>query len=191
MKLNRSTIVLPLAGLLLVAGASVVLATSGPAPVATDTTVVPAAESASPSATTGTKITPKDTALTEVLDDLVAKGTITESQKQAILDGVAAERTARQAERKAAREAAKAQRQQVRTFLEDGVITQEEFDQLPADSALRQATDLMADGKITTEELRAIGRGFGFGKGGRHGGIWGPGKNFTAPDASASPSSSS
>jgi polyhydroxyalkanoate synthesis regulator phasin len=193
MKLNRTSIVLPLASLLVVAGASVVLATSGPAPAANDTTVVPAAESASPSASAKTTIKPKDTALTEVLDDLVAKGTITESQKQAVLDGVAAERAARQAERKAAREAAKANRQQLRTFLEDGVITQEEFDQLPADSALRQATDLMADGKITTEELKALGRGFGFGFGrGGHGhGGWKFLPNGTSPDASASPSTSS
>jgi hypothetical protein len=182
MKLNRSTIVLPLAGLLIVAGAGAVMATSGPAPAATDTTIVPAAESAPP-ATDPTTMRPRDTALTDVLDDLVANGTINESQKQAILDGVAAERTARRAERQADRE-------QVRTFLADGVITQGEFDQLPAESRIRELDELMADGSITIEELQALRRGFGGGRGG-HGDGWKMGPGDPAPDASAAPESSS
>ncbi len=102
--------------------------------------------------------------LSDVLDDLVTKGTITATQKTAILDAVKAERTvrreARQEARKAAREQAKANRQQLKGFLADGVITQEEFDKLPADSRLRKVTGLMDDGKITTDELKALGRGF-------------------------------
>jgi polyhydroxyalkanoate synthesis regulator phasin len=183
MKLNRSTVVLPLAGLLVVLGAGAVMATSGPAPASTDTTIVPAAESASPSTSTDPTTKPKDTVLADVLDDLVANGTITQSQKQAVLDGVAAERTARQAERKA-------NRMQLRTILEDGVITQEEFDQLPADSRIRQLDELMADGSITTDELKALGRGFGLGRGG-HGHGWKTAPDGIAPDASASPSTSS
>ena len=186
MKRNRTTLVLPLAGLLVVAGAGAVLATSGDGGSTTGTVVIPAAESASPDAGSGTTITPdrapdkpKDTVLTDVLDDLVANGTITESQKTAILDGLAAERTAR-------REAAQAQRQQLRQFLADGQITQEELDQLPADSPLRQLTGVMDDGKITTDELRGLGRGFGH----RHGfGKLFP-KDGTAPDASPAPSES-
>jgi hypothetical protein len=182
--LNRTTLVLPLAGLLVVAGAGAVLATSGDAGV--NTIVIPAAESASPDASSGTTTRPdkpKDTVLTDVLDDLVAKGTITESQKTAILDGLTAERTAR-------REAAKAQRQQLRDFLADGQITQEELDQLPEDSPLRQLTGVMDDGKITTDELRGLGRGFGFGKGHGHGfGKLFP-KDGAAPDASPAPSES-
>ncbi len=183
MKLNRTTLVLPLAGLLVVAGAGAVLATGAPAPAATDTTVVPAAESPSASPATDTKTTPKDTALTDVLDDLVAKGTINESQKQAILDGLTAERTAR-------REARQATREQLRTFLEDGVITQEEFDQLPEDSRFRQLEDLLGNGGITTDELKALGRGFGMGRGG-HGHGWNVAPDGTSPDAPASPSTSS
>ncbi len=186
MKRNRTTLVLPLAGVLVIAGAGAVLATSGDRGPVTGTTVIPAAESASPDATSGTTPTPdkpKDTVLTDVLDDLVAKGTITESQKSAILDGLAAERTAR-------REAAQAQRQQLRTFLADGQITQEELDQLPADSPLRQLTGVMDDGRITTDELRSLGRGFGFGGGRGHGfGKLFP-KDGTAPDASPAPSES-
>ena len=190
MKRNRTTLVLPLAGLLVVAGAGAVLATSGDGGSTTGTVVIPAAESASPDAGSGTTITPdqtpdkpKDTVLTDVLDDLVANGTITESQKTAILDGLAAERTAR-------REAAQAQRQQLREFLADGQITQEELDQLPEDSPLRQLTGVMDDGRITTDELRGLGRGFGFGFGHGHGfGKLFP-KDGTAPDASPAPSES-
>ncbi len=185
-KRNRSTLVLPLAGLLVVAGAGAALATSGDAGSSTNTIVIPAAESASPDASSGTTTTPdkpKDTALTDVLDDLVANGTITESQKTAILDGLTAERTAR-------REAAQAQRQQLKDFLADGQITQDELDQLPEDSPLRQLTGVMDDGKITTDELRGLGRGFGFGRGHGHGfGKLFP-KDGTAPETSPAPSES-
>lgn len=183
MKLNRTSVVLPLAGLLVIAGAGAVFATSGSAPSGTDT-VVPAA--ASPSPSTGATTTPpveKDTALTSVLDDLVAKGTITGTQKTAILDALAAERTARRAARQADRE-------QLKSFLADGVITQAEIDQLPADSQLRTLTTLLDDGKITTEELRSLGRGvLGGGRGGHgmgHG--WFGGGKGAAPDASPSAS---
>ena len=54
----------------------------------------------------------KDTALTTVLDDLVAKGTITAAQKQAILDGLPAERDARIADAKARRRRSARRREQ-------------------------------------------------------------------------------
>jgi polyhydroxyalkanoate synthesis regulator phasin len=186
-KVNRATLVLPLAGLLVVGGAGAVLATSGDVATGGTDTVVPAAESPSPDA--GTTPTMKDTALTSVLDDLVADGTITSSQKTAILDALAAERTARH-------EARQAEREQLQGFLSDGVITQSEFDQLPEDSRIRELEDLLSNGGITTDELAAL-RGFG-GRGG-HGGGHGGGKWFgggmgpdgVAPDASASPTTSS
>jgi polyhydroxyalkanoate synthesis regulator phasin len=171
------TLVLPLAGLLIVGAAGAVMATSSSTPSSgTDTTVVPAAESASPAPSAATTAEPKDTVLSDVLDDLVTKGTIDSSQRTAILDAVTAERTAR-------REARQAAREQLKSFLADGQITQAELDQLPADSPLRTLTSLMDDGKITTDELRTLGRGFlgrghGFGKGGI----------FGTPDATPSPS---
>ena len=122
----------------------------------------------------------KDEALTSVLDDLVAKGTITAAQKQAIVDGLQAEREQRIADAKARMEALRAQAAKVKEFLADGQITQAELDQLPADSPLRNLSNLMDDGKITTEELRrsdaaflgnggfrGFGRGHGFGCGPR------------------------
>jgi polyhydroxyalkanoate synthesis regulator phasin len=179
----QKTLVLPLAALLVVGAAGAVLAVSTDPSSGDAGAVVPAVESPSPSAAPGWGKSIEDTALADVLDDLVSKGTITAAQKTAILDALVAEKEARRAERQAHRE-------QMRTFLADGVITQQEFDQLPEDSPLRQAAGLMDDGQITTDELRSLGRGFGKGGGhgfGRGGGMWG------APpaEAPASPSSSS
>ncbi|MEW6223671.1 MAG: hypothetical protein AB1627_03500 [Chloroflexota bacterium] len=191
MKLN-TTLGLPLAALLVVGAAGAVLATSGATGGDTDA-VVPAAESASPDASAGTTFKPaRDGILTDVLDDLVGKGTITEAQKTAILDALTAEREARRADRLE-------RMQQLKDILEDGQITQDEFDSLPEDSRLRQVDgieDLLADGKITTDELRSLGRGlgFGFGRGGHgpgHGWFGGLGDGDTTPDASASPATSS
>lgn len=180
------TLVIPLAGLLLVGAAGAALATSAAAPAVDTGSVIPAVESPSPSATTTTK-PPRDGALTDVLTDLVTKGTITAAQKTAILDALGAERTARQAERAADRAARQAEREKVRGFLSDGVITQAELDQLPADHPLRQLTTLMDDGKITLDELKSVGRGAlkGMGMGGGHGWMRGAG-----PNASAAPTAS-
>jgi polyhydroxyalkanoate synthesis regulator phasin len=194
-KLN-TTLVLPLAALLVVGAAGAVLATSGGTTGGDTGTVVPAAESASPDASADTTLKPaRDGVLTDVLDDLVGIGTITESQKTAILDALTAEREARRAERQE-------RMQQLRDILEDGQITQAELDQLPEDSRIRQLDnldELMADGSITTDELRSLGRGLGRGLGlgrgrgwhgfGGHGFFGGP--NDVTPDASASPSASS
>jgi hypothetical protein len=191
-KLSK-TLVIPVAGLLVVLGAGAVLASTAASPAASGGAAVqPAAASASPGASgaPAPKREFKDQALTSVLDDLVAKGTITAAQKQAILDGLQAEREQRIADAKARMEALRAQAEKVKEFLADGQITQQELNQLPADSPLRQLTNLMDDGKITTDELRSIGRGWfgGFGRG--HGFGWGKGpfRDGAKPDASPSAS---
>ena len=189
MKIHPSTVVVPLAVVLLVGAAGAVLASSGGgAPARPVTPAAAATASPAPTATT-TKPVPTDTALTTALDKLVADGTITAAQKEAILGAVTDEREARAAERKAQREALKAQREQVKGFLSDGVITQEELDQLPADSPLRSLTSLLDDGKITTDELRQLGRSWFFGGGRGHGGGFFHDKHVdrTSPDASPSP----
>ena len=221
MKIHPSTVVVPLAVVLLVGAAGAVLATSNPSPAGN--AGAQAEETASPGATTAPAPTTAptnapagpssgpsparpfpgvgldDTALKTALDKLVANGTITAAQEQAILDAVTAERQARAQERQAQRQALQAQRDQIRTFLADGQITQDELDQLPADSPLRQLTNLMSDGKITIDELRQLGRdlfpGLGLGGGGRgHGfGLFGPWKGGLQnpgvnPGASPSPS---
>jgi polyhydroxyalkanoate synthesis regulator phasin len=183
----QKTLVLPLTALLLIGAAGAVLATSrGPSSV-DDGAVVPAVESPSPSAAPGMGKSIEDTALADVLDDLVSKGTITAAQKTAILDALVAEKEARRTERQA-------ERQQLKDFLADGAITQDELDKLPEDSPLRQLSNLMDDGKITTDELRGLGRGFGkggghwFGRGfGHGGGMWGE----PPVEAPASPTTSS
>ena len=192
MKLSK-TLVVPLAGLLLVVAGGAALATSGAAPAADTGKVVPTAETAAPAPSAGTTVKPeKDTALTEVLDDLVAKNTITAAQKTAILDALKTERAARLAERKAAREEQKALQQKIKGFLSDGVITQAELDQLPADHPLRKLTTLMDDGKITTDELKSLGRGGmkDLGIGGGRGWKNGQGGMPFVPKPAASPTTS-
>jgi hypothetical protein len=182
MQLSKTTVGIPLAGLLLIGAAGAVAATTGePAP---DTAITLAAPSATPAPSAGTTVTPvakQDTVLSDVLDGLVAKGTITAAQQTAIEDAVAAERTARQQARQAARE-------QLQGFLADGVITKAEFDQLPADSPLRTATTLMDDGQITTQELQSLGHGFGLGRGGHGHGPHDATDDDTTPAPTPSPS---
>ena len=187
MKLSKS-LVIPVAGLLVALGAGAVLASNGTSPAASGARVAPAAESPSPAASGAPKRELKDTALTSVLDDLVAKGTITAAQKTAILDGLKAEREQRLADWKAKMEALKAQAEKVKGFLADGEITQAELDQLPADSPLRKLTNLMDDGKITTDELKSIGRGWFGGRGHGFGRGFGHDGDGNKSDASPSPS---
>lgn len=165
----RKLIALALGAGLLVLGTGAVLAQTAPTPT--------------PSATTTPQERPdKDGLLSDVLADLVSDGTINQSQADKIISELQARRDARRA-------AAEAQRQQLRGFLEDGVITADELAQLPADSPLRQLESLLDDGQITQDELQQLGRGFGFGRGpggfGHHG--WGP-KDGTDPNASPAPS---
>ncbi len=140
---------LPLAGLLLVGGATAVLAQSGAAG-----TVVQAASDVATGA---------GTLLRDVLDDLVADGTIDQQQADAIADAMDERRTE-------LREQAEALRVQMRTFLEDGVLSAEELAQLPEDHPLRNLDQYLEDGQLTTDELRELrGLGFGFGGRGHHG----------------------
>ncbi len=184
MKFSK-TLVVPLAGLLLVGVAGAALATSGTAPAADTGGVIPAAETATPAPPAGTTFKPeKDGAITDVLTDLVAKGTITAAQKTAILDALKVERTERQAARQAEREKLKADREKLKGFLADGVITKAELGQLSAANPLRQLTTLMDDGKITLDELKSLGRDRmkGFGMGGGRG--WMHNGRGLGPDAS-------
>ena len=188
MKLSK-TLVVPLVGLLLVFAAGAALATTGSSPVSSTGGVIPAASTPSPTPSAATLKPARETALDKVLKDLVTKGTITAAQRTAILDALTAERATRQADRKAAqagRKAAQAERkalqQKIKGFLSDGVITKDELDQLPANHPLRQMTALMADGKITLDELKSLGRGWAQGLGIGKGGHW-----IWVPNASASP----
>jgi len=165
-KLSRTALVIPLAGLLLVGGAGAVFAATSTA-ATPSAPAAPAADQATPAPAPAASTKPLvGPGLTEVLDGLVSKGTITSGQKTAIVDALTAHRAERVAEM-----------QQIRGFLVDGQITQDEINQLPADSPLRTLTTLMADGKITVAELQTLGRGWmrsimggGAGAGGMMGG---------------------
>lgn len=86
--------------------------------------------------------------LGDVLDELVGDGTIDQSQADAIADAVHSK----------AEEAVEARRElheQIRGFLEDGVITEEEAAQLPEDHPLLSDffDEAWADGELTRHEL--------------------------------------
>ena len=155
----RRLIWLPVAGFLLIAGAAVAAAT--PAVVDTATAAL------NMSAAAGSL-------LADVLADLVGDGTITQQQSDAITDAVDTRLEERRADIKQRRDEMRAAHEQLQTFLEDEVITQEELDQLPADHPLRSLETALDDGQITLDELQDLRGGFrGFGPGpGVHGG-WG------------------
>lgn len=87
--------------------------------------------------------------LGEVLDDLVGDGTITSDQADAVLTAVEDKATALKEEREALRE-------EIKGYLEDGVLTADEAANLPEDHwLLSDALDeAWADGELTTEEIR-------------------------------------
>ena len=154
---------LPVAGFLLIAGAAAAAAAAPP--------------TAAPSTLGETETTPSNVPpaagsfLADVLTDLVANGTITQEQSDAINEAVDTKLNEKRAEMEQRREEMQAAHEQLRAFLEDGVITQEELDQLPADHPLRNLDTILDDGQITLEELGDIGGRFhGFGPGGRFGG---------------------
>jgi polyhydroxyalkanoate synthesis regulator phasin len=181
MKLGK-TLVLPIAGLLLVGAAGAAMAASSLPAAGGSDGVILAADTATPPPTTVTAPVPKDTLLADVLDQLVTKGTIDTTQKTAILDAVQAERTTRQTLRKQ-------EAQQLKDILADGVITQAELNTLPADSPLQKLSGLMTDGKVSVSDLRSLGfnlmRGIGPGHGPGH---FNGGGAFGAPNALPAPS---
>jgi len=163
----RRLIWLPLAGALLIAGAAVVAA--APTVVSNASDVARAA---------GQHLLAAGSLLQDVLDDLVGEGVIDQSQADAIADELETRVAEKRAEMKQLREQAQATLEQLRTFLEDGVISAEELAQLPADSPLRNLDSFLDDGQLTTEELQQLGgwgfagRGHGHGPGGHGPGGW-------------------
>lgn len=175
---------LPLAGFLLIAGATIAAA----APALVDSAkglIVAADPGASPGPVTiGSDLDhPGQDLVSQVLADLVSQNVITQAQSDAITGELQTRIDAQRADMEAQREQMRQTMEQVQGFLEDGTITQDEIDQLPADSPLRTAFDSIAqDGKITVEQLRDLGPGFGFGFFGRgQGGPGGPGGHGHGP----------
>lgn len=142
--MRRLIIVVAAGALLLVAATSVLAAPTGAGPTSVVRSAVGLAGDV----------------LSDVLDELVTAGTITQSQADAIETAVDEKRAELQAEREKLRE-------QMQTFLEDGVITADELAQLPEDHPLRNLDQYLEDGQLTADELRELRGVGGFG---RHGG---------------------
>ncbi len=91
--------------------------------------------------------------LQEVLDDLVADGTISQEQADAIADAL----KAKAEELKAGKDEL---RELIAGFLEDGVITSDELAQLPEDHIFNDPdgpfADALADGELTQDEIAAV-----------------------------------
>ncbi len=180
---------LPIAGFLLIAGATVAMA----APALLDAAkgaVVGADPSPSPGTTTtnGDRGHPGQDLLNKVLADLVTKGTITQAQSDAITQGLQDAITQQQSDMQA-------RRTLIESMVADGVVTQDEINQLPADDPLRVAFDSIAnDGQITLDQLRGLGGPGGLGgpDGRMHGpGMWWGLDDGSKPAASPSPSTTS
>ena len=185
---------LPVAGFLLIAGATVAMA----APTILNSNGVIAAASPSPSGDPSTGTTTDgpnagfaDGLLQSVLSGLVTNGTITQAQSDAITQALQDKITQQQADMQA-------RRTLIEGFIADGVITQDEINQLPADDPLRVAFDSIANnGQITLDQLRNLGPfgGPGDRMHGPGGGFWfgqGPDNdNDSNPSTNPSPSPSS
>ncbi|HEY7024936.1 MAG TPA: hypothetical protein VH371_08255 [Candidatus Limnocylindrales bacterium] len=215
----RRLIWLPIAGFLLVAGAAIAAAAAAPS-------VTPAAQlgqdAASPAPSSAASPSTNDQnpghppygnawgfgkqiagagadLLDQVLSDLVKAGTITQEQSDAITKALQQAITDKQTAAEQQRQEAMQQWQQIQGFLSDGVITQDEVNQLPADSPFRQVFDSIAkNGQVSLQQLQqlrmfnpAMGPGLG-GPGGH--GPWGPGgpgnRNGSGDDDGQNPQSS-
>lgn len=91
--------------------------------------------------------------VSQVLDELVTDGVITEDQAAAIVTALDEARQERRAERQARRE-------QLRSFWEDGVLTADEIAQLPEPNPFSDPDGPFAayldDGQLTTDEVRQV-----------------------------------
>ena len=158
----RKLIWLPLAGSLLIAGAAVATAAPDAVDSAADAIVTP--------------IHRAGAFLQEVLDELVDEGVINQQQSDAIVERVDERAEEKRAEFEARREEMREVAEQLRSFLEDDVVTQAELEQLPEDHPLRNLDSYLEDGQLTRDELRELapfgGRGFGPGGRGHHGPRW-------------------
>lgn len=182
---------LPVAGFLLIAGAAVAAAGPGligSTPASSTLAVGESDESAAdPSVAFG-----GSALLEDVLADLVGDGVITQEQSDAIVSAVDTRVEERREEIAAERERMREMWLQIRSFLEDGVISAEEIAQLPDGNPFDRVSDILADGQVTLEEIRSLGPfgrpGPGFGPRGGHG-PHGPGFWLDAPATEeASPS---
>lgn len=108
--------------------------------------------------------------LEDVLDGLVEDGTLGQDQADAVVDAI----ESRVSE---AIEEGRAQAELFRDLFEDGVLTEEEAEQLPDDHPLlsERFDEAWEDGELTTDDLRGFGGRGHFGRG------FGSGPHFNFP----------
>lgn len=152
---------LPIAGFLLIAGAAVAAAAPSLVDEARGQLGLGVQDSGTVAIGDAELAHPGRDLLADVLADLVSNNTITQAQSDAITQALADKVDSLKADMEA-------RRALFESFIEDGVITQDEIDQLPADDPLRVAFDSIAnDGQVTLDQLRGFGPGFGPGHHGR------------------------
>jgi hypothetical protein len=178
---------LPIAGFLLIAGATVAAAMPGLTSTAGSLTNA----QGSGLSTTGVAfdVAGAGSVLDETLAELVTQGVITQAQSDAIVAALTTKVDARRTELEAQRAQMEAMRTQIQGFLSDGVISADEIAQLPADNPFTNLKDILADGQVTLEELQSVGpfggafdgpgRGHGHGPGGH--GFWLGGPDSDGP----------
>jgi len=198
----RRLIWLPIAGFLLIAGAAIAAAAAAPSvtpgPAAFDASSPAPSAVASPGTNDWQGHMPAAgqgaDLLNQVLGDLVKAGTITQAQSDAITKALQQAVTDQQTQAQQQRQELQQEWTQIQGFLQDGTITQDEVNQLPADSPFRQAFNSIAqDGKVTAQQLQQLMRGFGMGPGMMPGHRSGPGPMMPGPwgpDSQSSPSPS-
>lgn len=102
----------------------------------------------------------REEALDEVLGGLVGDGTLTQKQSDAVKDALLAKGEQLRAEREERREERQADRELIRGFLEDEVISSDELATLGGDHPFNDPdspfADAAADGEITKNELEEI-----------------------------------
>jgi polyhydroxyalkanoate synthesis regulator phasin len=188
---------LPIAGFLLIAGATV--AAAMPGLTSTAASLIDTQDSDLKSTGVAFEVAGAGSLLDEVLADLVTQGVITQEQSDAIVAAVTTRADERRTELEAQRAQMEAMWTQIQGFLDDGVISADEIAQLPADNPFTNLQDILADGQVTLEELQSVGPfggpmfdgpGRGHGHGFRGHGFWlgGPDVNDPGTDTTPTPS---
>ena len=128
--------------------------------VATSVASGPADAQTADTETTSPRAEARQEVMAEVLSGLVADGTLTQAQADAVSAAFESKAEEIRAEREARREERKAERELIQGFLEDDVISSDELSQLSDDHPLNDPdgpfADAAADGQITREELQEI-----------------------------------
>jgi hypothetical protein len=106
------------------------------------------------------EVGPREAVLDEVVQSLIDDGTITEDEAVIVKERFVAKHEELAAEREARQEQRREDRELIRGFLDDDVISASELAQLPDDHPLRNTegvfSSALEDGQITRDELDQV-----------------------------------